>query len=386
MKYLLGMCALLFNTLCLAVEPVYVGFDGAYGLLNSTSAQSIEKGIRIAFEEINANGGVLDGRPLALLTADNRSVPARGIANLKKFAQQPDLVAVVGGRFSPVILEQIPIAHELNMILLDAWGSADGITKHNHKPSYTFRLSLRDALAAPVMLQHAQSKGAKTVGLLLPNTGWGRSNYDAALTFFEQSQTLSALPYVWYNWGERDMLKHYQALLSKGADVLLLVANDIEASLLIRQLTDAPDIQRIPIVSHWGITGGKFVANSGDTLFDLDFSVVQTFSFFNTDNAVSKRVLKLADQMFGLQRIEDIKSPVGLAHAYDLMHILAQAINLAGTTERAKIRDALEQVKDYQGLTAYYPQPFTAENHDALRLEQVFMARYRRDGAIIPIE
>ena len=40
-----------------------------------------------------------------------------------------------------------------------------------------------------------------------------------------------------------------------------------------------------------------------------------------------------------------------MAHAYDLTHILAKAINLAGSTDRTKIRDALEQVENYDGFS-----------------------------------
>lgn len=385
-KWFLSLLVLLSPFLQAETKPVYLGFDGAYGLLNSTSAQAIEQGIRIALEEINGAGGVLNGRPLTLLTKDSRSVPARGIANFKKFAKQADLVAVIGGRFSTVHLEQVDLAHELKLVLLAAWSSADGITAHKHRPSYTFRLSLRDALAAPAMLGSLEKRGIKRVGLLIPNNGWGRSNHKAAIKYVEKTGRLELLPAVWYNWGEQDMLQHYQALYRAGAEAILLVAPDVEGARLIRQLAGMPETAYVPIVCHWGITGGKFFEESGDTLLKLDLSVVQTFSFFDSQGPVHDRVMRLAERLFGLKRIEDIKSPVGFAHAYDLTHILARAIKLAGSTDRAAIRDALEKVRNYEGLTGFYAQAFSPEDHDALKAEQVFMARYRRDGVIVPIE
>jgi branched-chain amino acid transport system substrate-binding protein len=77
---------------------------------------------------------------------------------------------------------------------------------------------------------------------------------------------------------------------------------------------------------------------------------------------------------------------VGLAHAYDLTHLLARAIEHAGSIDRARVRDALEQVTDHAGLTGHYPRPFTPQRHEALGVEQLFMARYRRDGAIVPLD
>ncbi len=41
-----------------------------------------------------------------------------------------------------------------------------------------------------------------------------------------------------------------------------------------------------------------------------------------------------AQRLFGLKDPADIKSPMGFAHAYDLMHILALAINKAGSTRQ----------------------------------------------------
>jgi branched-chain amino acid transport system substrate-binding protein len=75
-----------------------------------------------------------------------------------------------------------------------------------------------------------------------------------------------------------------------------------------------------------------------------------------------------------------------MAHAYDLVHILAKSIGKAGTTDRAAVRNALEEVKNYSGLIKDYKQPFTAARHEALGPEEVFMARYDEDGALARIE
>lgn len=369
-----------------AQPPVLLGFDGAYGLLDSTSAQAIELGIRTALAEINAAGGVLDGRPLTLVVCDNRSVPARGVANIRALAAVPDLVAVVGGRFSPVLLQALPVVHELGIPLLDAWGSADGITRHDYRPSWSFRLSLRDDLAMPAMISHAAALGARRLGVLLPNTGWGRSNLGAAQRHHAANPTPELLAPVWYNWGEEDMLRHYRSLLERGADVVILVANDIEGGRLVRQLGGVDATERLPIVSHWGVTGGKMVQRSGPTLHELDFSVVQTFSLFRADAQLVDRVMETVRDIADIGRIEDIVSPVGFGHAYDLTHILARAVDIAGATDRAAVRDALEQVRDYRGLTGFYRRPFAPGDHDAMGPEHVFIARFRQDGVIVPLD
>jgi branched-chain amino acid transport system substrate-binding protein len=88
---------------------------------------------------------------------------------------------------------------------------------------------------------------------------------------------------------------------------------------------------------------------------------------------------------YGVRDAASIISPVGIAHAYDLTHLLARAIDKAGSTDRARIRDALEHLGPYDGLVRRYSRPFTATRHDALGPEQIFMARYSADDRLMPI-
>ncbi|MBF0306415.1 MAG: ABC transporter substrate-binding protein [Alphaproteobacteria bacterium] len=366
-----------------ASEPVLLAIDAEFGLPNSTSAQAIELGARIAVDQINAAGGVL-GRPFALITTDNQSVPARARDNLAELADTKDLVAVLCGRYSPIVLETIDLLHEKKLIMLDPWASADGITDHQHVPSYIFRLSLRDSYAMPTMLRHAVGKGAARVALLVPNTSWGRSNASAA-QLAAGPAGVQIVGTEWYNWGDRDFADKYAALRASGAQAVILVANDMEGSAFAKQVAALPAERRLPIISHWGITGGRFVEETGPGLFELDFSVVQTFSFFTAAPGPLAAFAATHETLYGRFDPAAIPAPVGAGHAFDLVHILARAVQRAGTTDRAAVRDALEAVRDHDGLIRRLAQPFTATRHDALEQSDVFMAAYRRDGAIVPI-
>lgn len=368
-------------------DPVYIGFDGEYSLKNSSSAQSIEQGLQIAIDEINEAGGVLGGRPLELVTSDNRSVPARAVENVKELAEIKDLVAVVGGRFSPVLLSLLPVIHEQNLILMDAWGSADGITDHDYTPSYSFRVSLKDEYAMPTLLKHATHKNLERVALLLPQTGWGRSNERAAAQFLTQYSSPQLSTTVWYQWGEtyEQLALKYDDVLASGAEGLILVGNDIEGSLLLRYIASLPVKKQLPIISHWGVTGGDFFESTQGALATLDFSVVQTFSMLDAPATMVSSIMARMDSKYGINDVRLVQSPVGFGHAYDIVHLLALAINQAGTTERAAVRDALENLPNHQGLVRNYQPAFTKESHDALTIDDVFMATYDEQGVIQPI-
>ena len=366
-------------------KPVLLGIDGEFGLINSTSAQAVELGVKIAVAQINAAGGVLGGRPLQIVSKDHRSIPARGIRNITEFAAMPDLIAVFGGRFSPVVIEELPTLKAAKVPFMAVWSSADAIVDNGTRPNYAFRLSLRDSLAMPFMLEQARKRGFTRVGLLLTNTSWGRSNLAAAKRYGEDNDAPKIVATAWYNWQERSLIDKYNTLQTAGAQAVLLVANDDEAAVLVTEMAALPQNKRVPILSHWGITGGRFFSAAGRSLKQVDFSVIQTFSFFQARKAPLERFMATA-RTLGIERIEDIESPVGVAHAYDLTHVLAKAVHLAGSTDRAAIRDALEKVPLHDGLVKRYAPPFTATRHEALGPAELLMARYNDEGVIVPSE
>jgi len=368
-----------------APQPVLLGIDGEFGLDNSTSAQAVELGMRAAIAEINAAGGVLHGRPLALVTKDNRSIPARGIRNIQEFAAMPELVAVFGGRFSPVVIEELPTLRTTHTLFMAPWSAADVIVDNDMHPNYVFRLSLRDSLAMPKLLQTAQRRGLQRVGLLLTNTSWGRSNATAATHAADRMPAMKIVGTSWYNWRDTSLVDNYQHLRAAGAQAIILVANDDEAAIFVREVAALPKEQRLPILSHWGVTGGEFAAQAGPALQQVDLSVIQTFSFFRADPARVRRFLDSAAKVSKVRRIEDIKGPVGVAHAYDLTHILALALDRAGSTDRKKVRDALEHLGTYHGLVKTYAPPFTPARHEALGPDQLLLARFRADGVLVPV-
>lgn len=384
-RWMLGALACCGVQVAMAAGPVYVGLDAEFGHKTSTSAQAIEQGIRIAMAEINAAGGVLGGRKLELVTRDNRSITAIGVDNLRELAQMPDLVAVFGGKFSPIYVESLPVAHELGILLMDPWGSADAITDHSYRPNYAFRLSLKDAWAGPAFVKFAQQQyKAQRLGVILPNTAWGRSN-QAAIEKAASAAGVTLVGQRWYNWGDASLMGPYTELHAAGAQAIVLVANETEGSLLVREMAKLPAAKRLPVISHWGITGGNFVGMTGDALRQVDFSVIQTYSFIGQTTPAARRVMSALQRLYGIKSADAIQSPVGVAHAYDLTHLLARAIAKAGSTDRRKIRDAMEKLGPYDGLVKRYAQPFAAGRHDALSAGNVFFARYTADDKLIPM-
>jgi branched-chain amino acid transport system substrate-binding protein len=366
-------------------RPVVLAIDAEFGQPTSTSAQAIQRGAQIAADEVNASGGVL-GRPLAIELRDNRGVPTRAMQNVRELAANPDVMAVMTGKFSPAVIECVPLVQELGLPLLAAWSAADGITELRQRPSWVFRLSLRDEWAIAAMVEHALRRlKARRLAMLLPNSAWGRSSLAAAERRVAREHGASLVHAAWYNQGDTTLAEPYRKIRAAGAQALLLVANEAESAILVRELALLDPAERLPVAAHWGLTGGRFTQLAGDGLHALDFTVVQSYSFVGASDPVARRVLAALRAKHGVADARKVESPVGVAHAYDLTHLLARAIVKAGTADRAAVRDALERLEPHQGLVRRYAPAFTVERHEALDAGNAFMAAFEDDDTLVPL-
>jgi branched-chain amino acid transport system substrate-binding protein len=363
--------------------PVRVGLTAELKMASSTSDDAISLGLALAVEDINAAGGVLGGRPLALEVRDDRSVPSRGVENLRELAQLPDLVAVFGSRFSPVLTEMAPVAAAVQCPVFSCWAAGNTVLDPARKPDWAFRVSLNDSWALAALLSAARADGHQRVGLMLPNSGWGRSCHAAAEQHVQRHPGLQLLPPRWYNWGgETSLAEHYLALRQAGMQALVLVANEPEGGVLCRDMLALPASARVPVLSHWGIAGGDFPGLVGPGLQQLDVRVIQTSALLMNRSPLAQRVAQRAAQRQGFHDPARMPSLVGVGQAYDAMCILARAVERARSTRREVIRDALEQLDPLEGVVRRYAPAFTRERHEALAETDVLLARWDAEGRL----
>lgn len=366
-------------------KPILIGLDADMSSASAQAGESIFRGARIAIEEINARGGVM-GRFLSLVVKDHRGNPLRAKDNMSELVAMQDLVAVLGGLHTPVALEVLPIIHKNGVPFLIPWAAGTSVVENGYNPNFVFRVSVKDSLAGDFLIQAAFNSGFRRPALLLENTGWGRSNHEA-MTRAMDSRNMNPTSIQWFNWGVKNLERELKAMRAAGADVLLLVANPPEGLLLVRSMAALPEEKRLPIISHWGITGGKFASLAKDDLSRVSLTFLQTFNFAIPPFPDRADALFRAYKHFypGISDRMDIPAVPGVAHAYDLIYLLAKAMEKTGTTERAAIRNALETIDSHTGVMADYHPPFTPKRHDALGVESFLMARYNDRGQVVPV-
>jgi branched-chain amino acid transport system substrate-binding protein len=97
-----------------------------------------------------------------------------------------------------------------------------------------------------------------------------------------------------------------------------------------------------------------------------------------------KAVLDSMVKTYKLKSPEEIRHGSGAANAYDATYILAEAIKIAGSYDRKKVREALYKV-NHQGIVQNYAPAFAPNRHNAILPENYKWTAWH-NGKILPIE
>jgi branched-chain amino acid transport system substrate-binding protein len=363
-----------------AGEPIKIGLTAAVSGGSAASGEAIKKGLQIAMDEINAKG-LLGGRKLELVIRDDEGNPAKGVTIARELVEREKAVAIFGGLHTTVALAQVPVWHELRTPYMGVWAAGTEITRNGKSPNFVFRVSANDDYVDKFLVRYATDTLKKSKpGLLLENTAWGQSN-EAGLNKYLGPKNIKPVGTEKFNWNDPDMSPQLLRLKNAGADHVILVGNAPEAAQVVK--SRAKIGWEIPMVSHWGVSGGRFAELTGDLSDGVVF--FQTYSFFGKQNERGQYVLKTLKDKYGVKGPEEIIAPVGVANAYDGLHLVAVAIEQAGATDGVKLRDALENLKaEHKGLIKTYKRPFTPDQHDALTDEDYVLVVWK-GGKIVPV-
>jgi branched-chain amino acid transport system substrate-binding protein len=367
-------------TPALAEDTLKLGLVAAMSGQSAKSGEAILRGLSVAVDEINAKGGLL-GRKVELLVRDDESNPAKGAIAARELVQREKVAGLFGGLDTPVSLAIVPFMNQSKVPFMGVWAAGTAITRNGAEENYVFRVSAVDVLVDKALVAYAMKKyGAKKPGMILINNPWGESNEKG----LKDALAEKSVPYAGiekFQDADVDVVPQLTRLKEAGADVLFMVANVAPSSQVVKSLDRMG--WNVPIVSHWGPAGGRFSELAGPSGQRVHF--IQTFSFSGQLSPKANAVLAALKKKYPeIKTLADVTPAVGIANAYDAMHLMTLAIAKAGSTEGPKVRQAFYQIDAYDGLIKTYKTPFTPANHDALTPDD-YLFTYFKEGEILPL-
>ena len=373
-------CALLLAVPAAAQEKIKLGLVAAMSGQSAKSGEAIVRGLTIAADEINAKGGLL-GKQIELIVRDDESNPAKGAVAARELVQREQVAALFGGLDTPVSIAIVPFANSAKVPFMGVWAAGTPITRNGAAENYVFRVSAVDELVDVALVDYAVAKyGAKKPGMILINNPWGESN-EKGLKAALDAKKMGYAGIEKFETNDVDVVPQLTRLKEAGADALFLVANVAPSAQVVKSLDRMG--WDVPIVSHWGPAGGRFSELAGASASKVHF--IQTYSFSGKLPAKGEAVLAALKKKYPeIKTLADVTPAVGIANAYDAMHLTALAIAKAGSVEGPKVREGFYAIGTYEGLIKTYKQPFTPANQDALSASDYLFTRFV-EGEILPL-
>ncbi len=364
-----------------AAEPIKIGLVTALSGQSALAGEAITRGLTVAIEEVNARGGLLGGRKLELVRRDDEGNPAKGVTAARELIYKEKVTVLFGGLDTPVSVAIVQMTNQEKIPFMGPWAAGTAVTKNGANPNFAFRVSAVDEIVDRGMVGYAQKtfKSARP-GMILVNNAWGESN-EKGLTAALAAKGLKAAGVEKFEANDVDVVPQLTRLKAAGADTLFLVGNVGPSAQVVKSLDRMG--WKVPVVSHWGPAGGRFTELAGPSAKNVHF--VQTYSFFGRQNAVGEKLIKaLMAKYPDIKGADDITPAVGVANAYDGLHLAALAIARAGSTDGDAVRQGFYRIDRYEGLIKTYVKPFSPEVHDALS-ENDYVWAYFNGDAILPV-
>jgi branched-chain amino acid transport system substrate-binding protein len=399
-KKLIGLCvSLLMSCSVWSDNKVLRLYHDADWSNYTESSESILRGVEVALSEINHT---VQGYRIEVIKKNHGGNVMRSLGNSEGFVTDPQALAVISGMHSQPLIKNRRFINENKVLTLVPWAAGGPVTRYPSAKNWVFRLSVDDTKAGKVLVDYAlDNKGCKAPHMLLADNPWGDSNL-ASMGKALRSRGKDAASVTRFSWG----LKRHSAsskvadIISGGADCILLVANVIEGVELVKAVAALDVKQRLPIISHWGITGGDFhYLVNAEERNKIDLTFIQTcFSFMDEPLSIKgEEVLRKAMKQYpnAIKTSQDIRSPVGFIHGYDLTKLFIAALDQVELgadmlQNRDRLRLALENIQQpVEGLVKIYQKPYSVfgdnniDAHEALGVDSYCMAAYDDQDNII---
>ncbi len=157
----------------MAEEPVTVGEINSYSAIPAFT-RPYRKGWKLAVEHINDAGGVLEGRPLKVISRDDGGKPGTAVTMANQLVMREDVDLLAGTFLSNVGLAVSDYARQRKVLFVAAEPLSDALTwSRGHR--YTFRLRPSTYMQANMLADAAADLDATTWSTVAPNYEYGHS-------------------------------------------------------------------------------------------------------------------------------------------------------------------------------------------------------------------
>ena len=307
-------------------------------------------------EKINHSGGV-NGHQIQLIVKDSGGSPEKALSLAKQLINEEKVLAIIGPSTSGETLQIKGLCQEGKTLLLSC-AAAETIV--NPVMSYVFKIPQKDSDAVRWIFKSMRAKGISKIGVVSSNDGF-RAAGKAQIEKLAPENNMTIAISEAYPKEATDLTDVLTRLKDRQVQAVLNWSIVPAQSLVAKNMKQI-DLD-IPLYQSHGFGNIKYVQEGGEATNGTIFPsgrvlVADVLSANHPQKAVLMQYKKDYEERYK----EDVSTFGG--HAYDALLILTKAITKAGTTDREKIRDAIEKLEGVVGTTGVFN--FSAQDHNGL--------------------
>ena len=327
-------------------------------------------GSKLAFEEINKNGGIL-GKQVEYIVLDEKGDSTEAVTAYNKLVDE-GVVALIGDITSKPSLAVAEVAAQDNLPMITPTGTQFNITEAGPN---VFRVCFTDPYQGVVLANFAKNNlNAETAAVVVNNS----SDYSdgVAKAFVEQAEKLGlkVVAKEGYSDGDKDFRAQLTKILPTNPDVLVVPDYYEQVALITTQARE------VGIKATFvGPDGWDGVA---ETLDASAYGAVEN-SYFTNHYSLQDQSPKVQNFLKAYKEAYNEEPSAFSALSYDAAYMMKAAIEKAGTTDKQAVVDALKNL-DYDGVTGHLTFDENNNPVKAVTVLKIVNGEYTFDSVVEP--
>ncbi len=318
-------------------DEIVIG--GLAPLTGSVSVYGIatNNGVQMAFDEINAAGGVL-GKQIKYVYEDEKGDATEATNAYRKLVDRDKVVAIIGDVTSKPAAAVAQASVADNIPIVTATATALNVTEAGKN---VFRVCFTDPEQGEIMANYAQKLGKKTAAVIYDTSDESSKGLRDSFKATAEELGITVVADEGFAKGAVDFRPQLTNIKAKNPEVLFVPTYYEQAALIAVQAKEIGLSTQIVGADGWDGVIGKVDKSNLDAVNGAYYCSQYTAE--STDERV-QAFIKNYKEKFGEEPNQF--SVLG----YDAAYMMAEAIKNAGSTEKQAIIDALT-VLEYNGLT-----------------------------------
>ena len=316
-------------------QPLKIAIIGAMSGTTASLGDYMTKGVTLAVEQKNAEGGI-QGCQIEIVTYDDEADPTKSTGVAQKVATEDNVIAAWATTNSSTALSDLPIFEQYKIPQLTNGTNVD-IT--NQGSAYVFRATPAGPAFENSLINYLVTKEGKTkFSIIGDNTAYGKGEADYQIAALK-ANNLEPLDVEEHGADDKDFTGQLTKIIASGPEVLLLADSEVAGGLVAKQARQLGF--EGTIAGGVAMGSAKFLETAGDAAEGVYFTAAYPG---NDANDQTKAFASAFQARWG------IEPEFHNANTYDLTQVLFIAMENAKPLTPENVAAEMHKVCDYQSL------------------------------------